>query len=71
LHQQTGLTVPPMDSAALGTAINQLLDNPDLRASLGRAARSRASQEFSLDSMASRTFSLYEQIVPRSTTDAA
>ena len=71
LHQQTGLTVPLMDSDALGTAINQLLANPDLRASLGRAAHLRAAQEFSLGSMASRTFSLYERIVQRSTTEAA
>jgi glycosyltransferase involved in cell wall biosynthesis len=62
LHEQTGLTVPPMDPNALGAALNQLLQNPELRASLGRAARLRAAQEFSLDSMASRTFSLYERV---------
>lgn len=63
LHQQTGLTVPPADPDALSAALNQLLESPELRASLGRAASLRATQEFSLDSMASRTFSLYERIV--------
>jgi rhamnosyl/mannosyltransferase len=62
LHQQTGLTVPPEDAGALAVAINQLLQNHELRASLGRAARLRAVQEFSLESMASRTLSLYERI---------
>jgi glycosyltransferase involved in cell wall biosynthesis len=63
LHQQTGLTVPPADADALAAAINQLLENAELRATLGRAARLRAAQEFSLESMASRTLSLYERIV--------
>jgi glycosyltransferase involved in cell wall biosynthesis len=63
LHGQTGLTVPPADADALAQAINQLLQNAELRASLGRAARLRAVQEFSLESMASRTFSLYERVV--------
>ena len=62
LHRQTGLTVPPADPDALAAAINQLLENPELRASFGNAARLRAIQEFSLESMASRTLSLYEKI---------
>jgi glycosyltransferase involved in cell wall biosynthesis len=65
LHQETGLTVPPADADALAAAINQLLENGELRASLGRAARLRAAQEFSLESMASRTLSLYERICSR------
>lgn len=63
LHEQTGLTVPPADPDALAVAINQLLENPELRVSLGRAARLRAAQEFSLESMASRTFSSYERVL--------
>jgi glycosyltransferase involved in cell wall biosynthesis len=67
LHNQTGLTVPPADPEALAAAINRLLEDPELRATLGRAAVLRATQEFSLETMASRTFSLYEQIVCRPT----
>lgn len=63
LHQQTGLTVPPADADALAIAINRLLENPELRASLGHGARLRAAREFSLESMASRTFSSYERIL--------
>ena len=67
LHRETGLTVPPADPEALAAAINELLlDNPELRASLGRAARLRARQEFTVESMGSRTFALYERVVQRS-----
>lgn len=65
LHGQTGLTVPPADPEALAAAINQLLQSRELRASFGRAAGLRAAQEFSLDSMASRTFSLYQRLPRR------
>jgi rhamnosyl/mannosyltransferase len=62
LHERTGLTVPPSDPNALAAAINRLLDNADLRRSLGQAARARAYQEFSLETMTSRTMALYEQV---------
>jgi len=63
LDEQTGLTVPPADPDALAAALNRLLDNPDLRRSLGEAARQRARSEFSLDVMTSRTLGVYETVV--------
>jgi glycosyltransferase involved in cell wall biosynthesis len=65
LHQQTGLTVPPADSERLASAINCLLDNPELRNTYARAARLRAKQEFAVEVMAERTLSLYERIAMR------
>lgn len=62
LHEQSGLTVPPGDPVQLAAAINRLLDHPELRAKFGRAARLRASQEFSVEVMAARTLELYERI---------
>jgi glycosyltransferase involved in cell wall biosynthesis len=62
LHEQTGLTVPPADPEALAAALNRLLDDQGLRQSLGRAARLRARQEFSLDRMISKTLALYQQV---------
>jgi len=62
LHEQTGLTVPPADPDVLAAAINRLLDNPDLRAAFGRAARLRAQQEFAVEVMAARTLSLYNRV---------
>jgi rhamnosyl/mannosyltransferase len=63
LHQQTGLTVPPADPRAMATALNQLLDDAELRASLGNAARARARQEFSLGTMTTRTLDLYDAVM--------
>lgn len=62
----TGLTVPPEDPEALASAINLLLDDPDLRANYGRAARRRVQEEFSLDLMISRTLKLYSEVMESS-----
>jgi rhamnosyl/mannosyltransferase len=66
LHDKTGLTVPPADPDSLAAAINRLLDNPELRQSFGRAAALRARDEFSLESMTSRTLALYERVAANS-----
>jgi rhamnosyl/mannosyltransferase len=58
----TGLTVPLADAAALAEAIHLLLDNPDLRARYGEAARRRVRQEFSAGGMADRTLQLYLEL---------
>jgi len=63
LHEKTGLTVPPSDPKQLASAINRLLDNPILRKSYGEAARLRASKEFGVTLMASRTMSLYRGLL--------
>ncbi|HLG97633.1 MAG TPA: glycosyltransferase [Bryobacteraceae bacterium] len=63
LHDQTGITVPPGDPDALARALNKLLDNADLRKSLGSASILRARQEFSLEGMTSRVLRLYEDIL--------
>jgi rhamnosyl/mannosyltransferase len=66
LHDKTGLTVPPADPDSLAAAINRLLDDPELRQSFGRAAALRARDEFSLESMTSRTLALYERVAANS-----
>jgi len=65
LHEQTGLTVPPAHSDALAGAINRLLDDPQLRRTFGAAARLRARNEFSLQTMTDRTLALYETVLNR------
>jgi glycosyltransferase involved in cell wall biosynthesis len=62
LHERTGLTVPPADPNALAAALNRLLDNADLRRCMGEAARARAREEFSLETMTSRMMALYEKV---------
>lgn len=46
---ETGLFVAPRDSAALGAAIQRLLDDPALARRLGAAGRRRAEQLYTLD----------------------
>lgn len=43
-HERTGLMVPPRDAEALAAAIARLLDQPELAAGLGQAARALAEQ---------------------------
>jgi glycosyltransferase involved in cell wall biosynthesis len=48
IHRRTGLVVPPGDPAALASAIGELAADPDLRRTMGYAARARAEAEFAL-----------------------
>jgi rhamnosyl/mannosyltransferase len=61
-HGLTGLTVPPANPAALANAINQMLDDAEMRRQYGVAARQRAEQEFSVETMRARVLSLYHDI---------
>ena len=47
IHGETGLTVPPSDSAALAFAINRLANDSELRREMGRAAAERVKTVFS------------------------
>lgn len=62
-HGVSGLTVPPADSLALGRAINQLLDQPQLRIELGGRARQRVVANFTISKMVQRTFELYQEVM--------
>jgi glycogen(starch) synthase len=57
-----GLKFDPGDSRALAVCIRQLLNEPSLAASLGMAARARASQLFKLKDMVQNHMSLYQEI---------
>ncbi|HEV3329864.1 MAG TPA: glycosyltransferase, partial [Bryobacteraceae bacterium] len=56
-------TVSPADPDAMAAALTRLLDNAELRRTLGSAGVQRARQEFSLDTMVSRTLSLYATVM--------
>jgi glycosyltransferase involved in cell wall biosynthesis len=60
---QTGLVVPPRDPDALARAINRLLGDDQLRSRMGEAARKRAWQEFSHETMLDRVIALYENLL--------
>ena len=60
---ETGLVVPPRDSAALAAAVNRLLDDDELRDAMGARAAVRARSEFSLEVMIDRMLSLYAELL--------
>jgi len=50
-HDETGLVVPPGDSAALASALRRLCGDAALRARLGRSGRARAIRLFTAERM--------------------
>jgi glycosyltransferase involved in cell wall biosynthesis len=62
----TGLLVPPRDPPALAAALARLIDDPDLRASMGAAARDLAVTQFSDEIVCARTLLVYEALIKRS-----
>ena len=58
----TGLLVPPRDVDALTHAIAELLEDPARREAMGRAARERVVNEFSLDHVIAQTMAVYESL---------
>jgi len=61
----TGILVPPGNAAALANAIIHLLNNPQLAANLGRAARSHIADHFSVRRMVHATEDLYTDLLER------
>lgn len=62
---ETGLLVPPGDSAALAAALAHLLGDAELRARLGAAGRRRAQALFSQTAMAARAEEIYRAVIAR------
>jgi glycosyltransferase involved in cell wall biosynthesis len=61
----TGLLVPASDAAALADAIVHLLKHPQLAVELGRAARARIGDHFSVRRMVRATENLYTELLER------
>ena len=62
---ETGMLVPPRDSAALAGAIRRLVEDPALRDRLGAAGRQRVEREFSLARFQREHLELYRDYVKR------
>jgi len=63
VHEETGLTVPVDDPAALAAAAERILTEPGLRDRLAAAARARAVREFDHRVMASRSLEAYRRVL--------
>lgn len=61
---QTGLLVPPDDPVSLAQAISRLLNDPELRQGLGRAARERCRRDYRPESFAERWRAVVEKPHP-------
>jgi glycosyltransferase involved in cell wall biosynthesis len=62
---ETGLLVPPGDSAALGEAVEALLDDPVRARRLGQAGRERVLEQFTWRAVAERCLAAYESLSAR------
>lgn len=63
--EQTGLLVPPGDSVALAEALERLVEDPSLRARLGRNARAVFEERLNIEACAKRLSEVWRQAAER------
>jgi rhamnosyl/mannosyltransferase len=61
-HGETGLTVPTEDPAALAAALNELIDDPERRKTLGAAGRARVEESFTFETTYDGVIDVYEEL---------
>ena len=59
---ETGLSVPPRDSATLAARILELLDNPTRARAIGTAARRLVAEQFNVRRMVEQTAEIYREV---------
>jgi glycosyltransferase involved in cell wall biosynthesis len=62
-HEQNGLVFNVGDPSSLAGAVAVLLERPELREQLGKAARQTIESRYSLDFIADRYVSLYREVL--------
>ncbi|OJT21817.1 hypothetical protein BO221_23885 [Archangium sp. Cb G35] len=62
-HEESGLTVPPGDEAALAAAMRRMLANPEQRRAWGEAGRARVLAEFTQARMGERVLAIYREVL--------
>jgi N,N'-diacetylbacillosaminyl-diphospho-undecaprenol alpha-1,3-N-acetylgalactosaminyltransferase len=64
VDEQSGLLVPVKDAAALASALERLIVDPQLRQRFGRAARRRAEEVFSIERIGAAHLEVYRALLP-------
>jgi len=64
VDEHSGLLVPTENPAALAAALIKALENSELRARMGAAARERVVRDFSLSSAVAKYQALYDRFIP-------
>jgi glycosyltransferase involved in cell wall biosynthesis len=62
---ETGYLVRPGDTVGLAAAVNQLLEDPQLRAQMGQAGRRRVDPAFRADTMVQQIDAVYQELLQR------
>jgi rhamnosyl/mannosyltransferase len=62
-HEESGLTVPPGDEAALAAAMRRMLAHPEQRRAWGAAGRARVLAEFTQPRMGERVLEVYREVM--------
>lgn len=65
-HDVNGILVSPGDSGALAKALQRLVDDSDLRLSLGKHARQSVEKNFNRETIARQTLEIYRKALDRS-----
>lgn len=63
-HDTTGFLTPPGDASALAQVLLDLLNDAELRETMGRKGRERYLAHFTAERMARETWQVYEEAVP-------
>jgi glycosyltransferase involved in cell wall biosynthesis len=62
-HELTGLLVPSGDAMALSAACKRLVDDPDLKDAIVRAAREMVFERYSINSIGKQWMEMYQSLI--------
>lgn len=62
-QNQEGILVPPKDAEALADALAQVVQNPELRRTLGKAGKCRVADEFTFTGMLDAYETIYKNLL--------
>ena len=62
-HGENGLLVPVNNSVALADALRVMIQNPDIRATMGRKGREIVVEEFSSERVIGETLGVYRELL--------